>query len=79
MQKRMLIVVLLIVIYRMLSHIPIPLAEPTQLKQLIDNIFSSQQLLGFFDLLSGGALSSLSIMLMGLGPYINASIISGLV
>ena len=75
MQKRLLIVVLLIVVYRMLSHIPIPLAEPTQLKQLINNLFSSQQLLGFFDLLSGGALSSLSIMLMGLGPYINASII----
>jgi preprotein translocase subunit SecY len=75
MQKRLLIVVLLVVAYRMLSHIPIPLAEPTQLKQLINNLFSSQQLLGFFDLLSGGALSSLSIMLMGLGPYINASII----
>ncbi len=75
MQKRLLIVVLLIVVYRMLSHIPVPLAEPTQLKQLINNLFSSQQLLGFFDLLSGGALSSLSIMLMGLGPYINASII----
>lgn len=75
MQKRVLIVVLLIVVYRLLSHIPIPLAEPTQLKQLISNVFNSQQLLGFFDLLSGGALSSLSIMLMGLGPYINASII----
>lgn len=75
MQKRLLVVILLIVVYRMLSHIPIPLAEPTQLKQLINNVFSSQQLLGFFDLLSGGALSSLSIMLMGLGPYINASII----
>lgn len=75
MQKRLLIVLLLIVAYRLLSHIPIPLAEPTQLKQLINNLFNSQQLLGFFDLLSGGALSSLSIMLMGLGPYINASII----
>jgi len=75
MQKRMMIVILLIVVYRALSHIPIPLTEPTQLKQLINNLFSSQQLLGFFDLLSGGALSSLSIMLMGLGPYINASII----
>jgi len=75
MQKRMVIVLLLIVVFRMISHIPVPLAEPTQLKQLINNLFSSQQLLGFFDLLSGGALSSLSIMLMGLGPYINASII----
>jgi preprotein translocase subunit SecY len=75
MQKRLIIVLLLVVVYRLLSHIPIPLAEPTQLKQLLTNVFSSQQLLGFFDLLSGGALSSLSIMLMGLGPYINASII----
>jgi preprotein translocase subunit SecY len=75
MQKRLLIVLLLIVVYRLLSHIPVPLAEPTQLKQLLSNLFSSQQLLGFFDLLSGGALSSLSIMLMGLGPFINASII----
>lgn len=75
MQKRILIVIALIVVYRLLSHIPIPLAQPTQLKQLINNLFNSQQLLGFFNLLSGGALSSLSIMLMGLGPYINASII----
>jgi len=75
MQKRVFIVLMLIVVFRMLSHIPIPLAQPTQLKQLINNLFSSHQLLGFFDLLSGGALSSLSIMLMGLGPYINASII----
>lgn len=75
MQKRMFTVVALLVLYRLLSHIPIPLAQPTQLKQLISNVFNSQQLLGFFDLLSGGALSSLSIMLMGLGPYINASII----
>lgn len=75
MQKRLLIVILLIVAYRLLAHIPIPIAEAGQLKQIIDNLFNSQQLLGFFDLLSGGALSSLSIMLMGLGPYINASII----
>jgi len=75
MQQRVLIVLGLIVVYRMLSHIPVPLAEPTQLKQLIHNLFSSQQLLGFFNLLSGGALASLSIMLMGLGPFINASII----
>lgn len=75
MQKRLFIVLLLVVTYRILAHIPIPLAEGSQLRQIIDNLFSSQQLLGFFDLLSGGALSSLSIMLMGLGPYINASII----
>lgn len=75
MRNRIFIVVMLMVIYRLLSHIPIPLAEPEQLQQLISNVFSGQQLLGFLNLLSGGALASLSIMLMGLGPYINASII----
>ncbi|HMS32001.1 MAG TPA: preprotein translocase subunit SecY [Candidatus Saccharibacteria bacterium] len=71
----MLSVLSIMVIYRFLAHIPIPLAEPTQLKQLVSSAFSSEQVLGFLDLLSGGALSSFSIMIMGLGPYINASII----
>ncbi|HSX28719.1 MAG TPA: preprotein translocase subunit SecY [Candidatus Saccharimonadales bacterium] len=75
MQRRLLILLLLIVSYRLLAHIPIPLAEPTQLKQLISSVFQNQQLLGFLNLLSGGALASLSIMLVGLTPYINASII----
>ena len=75
MRKRILIVIGLVVIYRALAFIPIPLDEPTQLRQLLDNLFNTQQLLGFLDLLSGGALSNFSIVLMGLGPYINASII----
>lgn len=75
MRKRLFIVVFLIFIFRALSFVPIPLAEPTQLRQLLDNLFETQQLLGFIDLLSGGALSNFSIVLMGLGPYINASIV----
>lgn len=75
MRKRILIIVAIVVLYRALAFIPIPLAEPTQLRQLINSVFNSQQLLGFIDLLSGGALSNFSIVLMGLGPYINASII----
>lgn len=75
MRKRIFIVGFLILVFRALSFIPIPLAEPTQLRQLLDNLFETQQLLGFIDLLSGGALSNFSIVLMGLGPYINASIV----
>jgi len=58
--------------------LPIPLADPQTLKQVLENLFSSQdtpQLLSFIDVLSGGALANFSIMLVGLGPYINASII----
>ncbi|HEX9594752.1 MAG TPA: preprotein translocase subunit SecY [Candidatus Saccharimonadales bacterium] len=75
MRKRLAIVVGLVIVYRLLAFIPIPLAEPTQLRQLIDNLFNSQDLLGFINFLSGGALANFSIVLMGLGPYINASII----
>lgn len=75
MRKRILYVMFAMVIFRLLAHIPIPLDEPAQLRQLLDNLFNTQQLLGFIDTLSGGALSNFSIVLMGLGPYINASII----
>lgn len=78
MQKRLLAVLGMIIVYRFLSHIPIPLADPKTLKQILDNLFSasdSPQLLSFINILSGGALANFSIMLVGLGPYINASII----
>jgi len=75
MRKRIMIVIGLLLIFRFLAHVPIPLAEPTQLRQLLSSLFDGQQLLGFLDLISGGALSNFSIMLMGLGPYINSSII----
>lgn len=55
-----------------------PLADPQTLKQVLTNLFSSQdtpQLLSFINVLSGGALANFSIMIAGLGPYINASII----
>ncbi len=78
MQKRLLIVLGLIVAYRLLAHIPVPLAEPTQLREVIDNLVRSTDLGGFINLLSGGALASLSIVLVGLSPYITASIITQL-
>ena len=78
MQKRLLAVLGMVIVFRFLAHIPIPLAEPETLKQVLDNLFTSSsnsQLLSFINVLSGGALANFSIMLVGLGPYINASII----
>src|SRR5690606_11005689 len=54
------------------------LSDGETLKQVLENLFTSAQtpqLLSFIDVLSGGALANFSIMLVGLGPYINASII----
>ncbi|MBL8159476.1 preprotein translocase subunit SecY [Candidatus Saccharibacteria bacterium] len=75
MQKRLLIVLGIIVVYRFLSHVPVPLAEPTQLREVITTILNSSSFGGFLNLLSGGALASVSIMLVGLSPYITASIV----
>lgn len=78
MQKRLGIVLGLIVAYRFLAHIPVPLAEPTKLKQVIDSVVNASDFGGFLNLLSGGALASFSIVLVGLSPFITASIITQL-
>ena len=77
MRNKLLAVFGILVVYRILSHIPIPLAEPVELKTFIDSLLDSEgtpQIFNVINVLSGGALASLSIMLVGLGPYINASI-----
>lgn len=78
MQKRLLIVLGIIVAYRLLSHIPVPLAEPTQLKEVINSVIGGSDFGGFLNLLSGGALAQFSIVLVGMSPFITASIITQL-
>ncbi|MDQ2973473.1 MAG: preprotein translocase subunit SecY [bacterium] len=78
MRKRLLSVLGMVIVFRILAQIPIPLSDPNTLKALLENLFTAAQgsdLLGFLNVLSGGALANFSIMLLGLGPYINASII----
>ena len=78
MQKRLGTVLGLLIAYRFLSHVPIPLAEPTALKDIVNNVVSGSDFGGFLNLLSGGALAQLSIVLVGLSPFITASIITQL-
>lgn len=78
MQKRLFIVLGIIIAYRFLAHIPVPLAEPTQLKEVINSVVSGSDFGGFLNLLSGGALASFSIVLVGMSPFITASIITQL-
>ena len=78
MQKRLGIVLGLIIVYRFLAHIPVPLAEPTELKKIVTQALSGTDFGGFLNLLSGGALALLSIVLVGLSPFITASIITQL-
>lgn len=78
MQKRLAIVIGIIVAYRFLAHVPVPLTEPTKLKEVIDSVVSGSDFGGFLNLLSGGALASFSIVLVGMSPFITASIITQL-
>ncbi len=64
----------LIVIYKLLSVIPVPGVSTDSLANM-RNVFSAQPGLAFFSSLMGGSLERFSIILMGLSPYINASII----
>jgi preprotein translocase subunit SecY len=78
MQKRLAVVLGLIIVYRFLAHIPVPLTEPTKLKEVVDGIINSSSFGGFLNLLSGGALASFSIVAVGMSPFITASIITQL-
>jgi len=70
-RKKILIVLGIIVAYRLLSVIPIPKVDIIKLQEF----FSQNQIFGFLNLLSGGGLSNLSIVMLGVGPYITATII----
>ncbi|MEA1909423.1 MAG: preprotein translocase subunit SecY [Patescibacteria group bacterium] len=63
--------VFLLIIFRVISHIPLPGVDPAKLQE----VFAQNQFLGLIDIFSGGALGNFSIALMGVAPYINASII----
>jgi preprotein translocase subunit SecY len=64
---------LAIIVYRIGTHIPVPGINPDQLASL----FSQNQgtMLGLFNMFSGGALERMSILALGIMPYISASII----
>ena len=70
-RKKFFWTIILIGIFRMGTHIPVAGIDPTFLKQQV----SQSGLLGFYDLISGGAFSNFSILALGVMPYINASII----
>lgn len=70
-RRKILFTVFIIVIYRLVSQISIPNANLEAIKQ----IFDTNQFLGAFSVLTGGSAENFSIVLMGLSPYINASII----
>lgn len=70
-RQRALFTLAILVIFRVLAAIPIPSIDHEKLSAF----FANNQFLGLLDIFSGGGLSNLSIVMLGVGPYITASII----
>lgn len=70
-RNKILFVLGMLVIFRLSAHIPIPGINVENLREF----FSSNQILGLLNIFSGGGMQNFSIVMMGVAPYITASII----
>ena len=70
-KNKILFTILLLTIYRVIAHVPLPGVDFEALKAL----FARNELLGLLNMFSGGALVNFSIIALGLSPYINSSIV----
>ena len=75
-RSRLLFVLFALLVYRIGTHIPVPGIDPDQLR----NLFDANQggVLDLFNMFSGGALERMSILALGVMPYITSSIIMNL-
>ncbi len=73
-RKRILFTIALLVLYRVMAHVPVPGTDPVALRQFLDSRGAGGAL-GVFAALTGGSLDNFSVVMLGLSPYINASII----
>ena len=62
-----------LIVYRIGTHIPVPGIDPHQLGALFNQ--NQGTIVGLFNMFSGGALERMSVMALGVMPYISASII----
>jgi preprotein translocase subunit SecY len=70
-RRRILVVLGLLIVFRFLAAVPVPGIDREQL----DAFLANNPLFGLLNIFSGGGLSNLSVVALGLNPYINASII----
>lgn len=70
-RKRIKYTALMLLIFRIGTFVPVPRMDPSAVRSIIER----GALLGFFDIIAGGALSQFSVFAMSITPYINASII----
>ena len=70
-RNSILFVLLMLAVFRLFAHIPIPGIDASNLR----SFFANNPLLGFVNMFSGGGMERFSVVMMGIGPYITSSII----
>ena len=70
-RNKVLFILAILVVFRLISNIPIPAVDSSQLREF----FAQNQFFGLISTFTGGSLAALSIGMLGLGPYITGSII----
>jgi preprotein translocase subunit SecY len=70
-RNKIFFVAFMLIIFRIAAHIPIPIVDADKLS----DFFRGNQLLGMLSMFTGGGMEKFSIVLLGIGPYITASII----
>ena len=73
-RKKLIFTVMVLLIYRLCSVIPVPFIDAAQLATYFESTLSNT-ILGLYDAMSGSAFSTASVLALGIQPYINASII----
>ncbi len=72
-KNRILFTVLLLIVYRLGTYVPLSGVDPSALKEIMES--SQKGLLGMFNMFSGGAVTRMAIFALGIMPYISSSII----
>src|SRR5215212_1090815 len=74
-RNKILFTILIIAVYRVGAHLPVPYVDFDAIKELQHNAESTGGVVGLLDLFAGGAITNVAIFFLGIMPYITASII----
>lgn len=74
-RRKLLYTLLILVIYRLAAHVPVPGVDQAALQQLLAGTGGASRLFNLMDMLSGGAVARFSVMANGVYPYVTATII----
>jgi len=72
-RKKIIYTLMIILVFRVGSAIPVPFLDPSTLSQMLSA--NSGNLLGYLNMLTGGALSQATLLALSISPYITASIV----